>query len=132
MTSPDRPAPHSPPPADPQDRPGSSPTHGPTRVGAAPEAPGSSPRDGGRALPMPHERDEAPGQTSARPDPVIHQAKKDLDAGLVDTDMRATPGLDAERRDELVPGPEADPTGNAVGRGRHDEHRPTDRPGPRR
>jgi hypothetical protein len=32
------------------------------------------------------------------------QAKRDIDAGLVDTDMRATPGLDAQRREHLVPG----------------------------
>jgi hypothetical protein len=34
----------------------------------------------------------------------MQQAKRDIDAGKVDTDMRATPGLDAKRRDELVPG----------------------------
>ena len=55
---------------------------------------------------MPHEHDELPGgMTAAEPDPVIQQAKRDLDAGLVDTDMRATPGLDAARRDCLVPTP---------------------------
>ena len=32
------------------------------------------------------------------------QAHRDLEAGLVDTDMRATPGLDAQRRTKLVPG----------------------------
>lgn len=32
------------------------------------------------------------------------QAKRDIDAGLVDTDMRATPGLDTELRARLVPG----------------------------
>ena len=37
-------------------------------------------------------------------DPRIAQAKKDLDAGQVDTDMHATPGLDAQRRARLVPG----------------------------
>lgn len=37
------------------------------------------------------------------PDPMIRQAKRDLDAGQVDTDMRATPGLDAKRRSKLVP-----------------------------
>jgi hypothetical protein len=40
---------------------------------------------------------------------VIAQAKRDLDAGLVDTDMRATPGLDAEQREKLVPGPGGKP-----------------------
>lgn len=33
------------------------------------------------------------------------QAQRDIEAGLVDTDMRSTPGLDAERRAQLVPGP---------------------------
>jgi hypothetical protein len=56
-------------------------------------------------LELPHERDETSGQTAAEPDPVIVQAKRDIDAGLVDTDMRATPGLDAQRRRKLVPGP---------------------------
>lgn len=58
---------------------------------------------------LPHERDESVGSTAAAPDPVIVQAKRDLDAGLVDTDMRATPGLDAQRRAKLVPGPGGKP-----------------------
>jgi hypothetical protein len=29
-------------------------------------------------------------------------AMRDLDAGLVDTDMRSTPGLDAKQRSKLV------------------------------
>jgi hypothetical protein len=37
------------------------------------------------------------------------QAKHDIDAGLVDTDMRATPGLDARLRARLVPGPGGKP-----------------------
>jgi hypothetical protein len=58
------------------------------------------------ALPLPHERDEATrGQVATQPDPVIAQAKRDLDAGMVDTDMRQTPGLDAKRRRQLVPTP---------------------------
>jgi hypothetical protein len=60
---------------------------------------------GGTELPLPHERDQATGQTEPEPQRVIEQAKADIDAGLVDTDMRATPGLDAERRDELVSEP---------------------------
>jgi hypothetical protein len=56
-------------------------------------------------LPLPHERDESSGHVDARPREVIRQAKRDLDAGLVDTDMRATPGLDAQRREQLVPTP---------------------------
>jgi hypothetical protein len=46
---------------------------------------------------------------SVKPDPVIEQAKQDLDAGLVDTDMRATAGLDAKRRARLVPGAAGQP-----------------------
>ena len=60
-------------------------------------------------LAMPHERDEAPEATAAVPDSVISQAKRDIEAGMVDTDMRATPGLDAELRERLVPGPGGKP-----------------------
>jgi hypothetical protein len=59
----------------------------------------------GKALPLPHERDESTSHIASAPDPQIVQAKRDLDAGQVDTDMRATPGLDAKRRERLVPGP---------------------------
>ena len=55
-------------------------------------------------LPLPHERDENNPATARAPDPVIAQAKRDLDAGQVDTDMRATAGLDADRRAQMVPG----------------------------
>jgi hypothetical protein len=37
------------------------------------------------------------------------QAKRDIDAGLADTDMHATPGLDAKLRGHLVPGPGGKP-----------------------
>ncbi len=60
-------------------------------------------------LALPHERDESTHTTASAPDPVMVQAKRDLDAGLVDTDMHATPGLDAERRAQLVPGPGGKP-----------------------
>jgi hypothetical protein len=64
-----------------------------------------------RPAPMlPHERDQAEGAVSPNVDPVIAQAKRDIDAGLVDTDMRATPGLDAQRRQDLVQGEGAVPT----------------------
>ena len=56
------------------------------------------------ALLLPHESDEHVGHVAQVPDPQLIQAKKDLDAGLVDTDMWATPGLDAARREALVPG----------------------------
>jgi hypothetical protein len=68
----------------------------PRRVKAPRSAPG---------LPLPHERDESPDPASVSPDPVIAQAQRDIDAGMVDTDMRATPGLDAKLRVRLVPGP---------------------------
>lgn len=80
------------------------------RIGAAPNKPGlPAPADGTDA-PLPHERDQAVGQVAKEPDPVIVQAKRDIDAGMVDTDMRATPGLDAERRSRLVPEPGPSPT----------------------
>jgi hypothetical protein len=60
-------------------------------------------------LALPHERDESTGATAKVPDPLMVQAKRDIDAGLVDTDMRATPGLDAKRRSRLVPGPGGQP-----------------------
>ena len=57
-------------------------------------------------LALPHERDEtASTAVATEPDPVIQQAKRDLDAGLVDTDMYAAAGLDAARRKKMVPGP---------------------------
>jgi hypothetical protein len=58
---------------------------------------------------LPHERDESPDAGGGAPDAVIAQAKRDIDAGMVDTDMRATPGLDAELRERLVPGPGGKP-----------------------
>lgn len=81
------------------------PVTGTARIGKAPIAPGSAPPSLGRGLPLPHERDESTGSTDAAPRKVMKRAKQDIDAGLVDTDMRATPGLDAERRRKLVPGP---------------------------
>lgn len=68
------------------------------------KAPGSP-----AGLALPHERDESSDSAAVTPDPVMVQAKRDIDAGLVDTDMRATPGLDAERRARLVPGPGGKP-----------------------
>ncbi|MFN3629962.1 MAG: hypothetical protein ACK4XK_07890 [Casimicrobiaceae bacterium] len=60
-------------------------------------------------LPLPHERDESPNAVAVEPDPLMVQARRDLESGQVDTDMRATPGLDAERRTDLVPGPGGKP-----------------------
>jgi len=54
-------------------------------------------------LALPHEHDESiSGETNPEPQPEIRQAYEDLKAGLVDTDMRATPGLDARRRRALL------------------------------
>jgi len=48
--------------------------------------------DAGKRLP--HERDESPqGVTHQKPRSVIRQAAEDVERGLVDTDLRATPGL---------------------------------------
>ena len=58
---------------------------------------------------LPHERDESTDATAEAPDPLMVQAKRDIDAGLVDTDMHATPGLDAKLRERLVPGPGGKP-----------------------
>ena len=74
-----------------------------TQPSTGPLAPGRPSNVKGIDLPLPHERDQGLGQVATAPDPVMRQAKRDLDAGQVDTDMRATPGLDAERRNELVP-----------------------------
>lgn len=67
-------------------------------------------------LALPHERDESADASAEAPDPVMAQAKRDIDAGMVDTDMRATPGLAAKRRSRLVPGPGGKPAQRA-GRG---------------
>jgi hypothetical protein len=86
---------------------------------AKPQATADSQPD--NALPLPHERDQSTGQVTPEPDPMVHQAKRDLDEGLVDTDLRATPGLDAERRKRLTPAPagagpasQPDPRGRAA------------------
>jgi len=64
----------------------------------APETP--PPQD--EVLPMPHERDQSPGSAGTKPRKVMERARRDLESGGVDTDLRGTPGLDAERRDELL------------------------------
>jgi len=51
---------------------------------------------------LPHVRDQSSGSVGTEPRKVIQQAYKDIQAGQVDTDMRATPGLDAQRRRKLV------------------------------
>ena len=82
----------------------------PPRGGKPSSPPSVPPPDMGRDLALPHERDQSPTTSTAVPlDPVIAQAKRDIDAGRVDTDMRATPGLDAKLRAKLVPGPGGKP-----------------------
>jgi len=56
----------------------------------------------GVSLPLAHQREESPGQTAAVPDPVVVQAARDIEAGLVDTDMHGTPGMDHEKREALL------------------------------
>ena len=77
---------------------------GPARVGNAPIAPGSQLPSRGQGLALPHERDESTPGIAHAPDSKMVQAKHDIDAGLVDTDMHATPGLDAALRRKMVPG----------------------------
>lgn len=78
---------------------------GPAAVGKAPHASQDPVTDRHGARPaMPHERDESAGVTAAEPDPVIAQAHQDLQDGQVDTDLRATPGLDAAKRHDVEPG----------------------------
>ena len=60
-------------------------------------------------LALPHERAESADVAASEPAPLMVQARRDIDAGMVDTDMRATPGLDAKRRARLVPGPGGKP-----------------------
>lgn len=75
----------------------------PGQVGTAPHAPGES--DAAQPdLRLPHERDQSIDATNAAPDPMIRQAHDDIEAGQVDTDMRQTPGLDAEQRKKLLRG----------------------------
>ena len=60
-------------------------------------------------LPLPHERDESPDAPPATTDPKMLQAKRDIDAGQVDTDMHATPGQNAALRERIGPGPGGKP-----------------------
>lgn len=93
----------------------------------APRGPTSSaPSDAG--TPLPHERDQSIGQAGTAPQPVIEQAHRDLQAGQVDTDMRATPGQDAQRRERLLgtPAPLV-PGGSDVGQRSQSLTPPADR-----
>lgn len=72
------------------------------QVGEAPIAPGTRHAERGRGLQLPHERDESADATDGQPDAVMAQAQRDIENGLVDTDLRATPGLDAAERERLL------------------------------
>ncbi len=54
------------------------------------------------AMRMPFEQDQSSDSSADRPHAKIRQAKKDLDAGLVDTDLWGSPGADAEKQRELL------------------------------
>ncbi len=79
------------------------------KVDKMPVAPGSIPSPEDEKLELPHERDEANRNVAHAPDPVMEQARRDVEAGLVDTDMRATAGQNADLREKLVPGPGGKP-----------------------
>jgi len=56
----------------------------------------------GRPLPLPHEMDQSLNSTAEQPDPVMQQAARDIEAGLVDTDLHGTPGMDHVERERLL------------------------------
>lgn len=87
-------------------RPDGSDHHAPRNpVDRSPRAQGSSPpQPEDEHLELPHERDQSTQNTSPEPHAEMKQASKDLEAGLVDTDMRSSPGLDAAQRKRYVPG----------------------------
>lgn len=80
-------------------------------VDRTPRAPGAMPPrdDAQEHLELPHEADQSTHTTAPAPDPAMRQAHQDLQEGQVDTDMRATPGLDAEQRKRYVPGEGGEP-----------------------
>ncbi len=79
-------------------------------VSRTPSSPGSVPaQTDEEQLQLPHELDQNLDMTGGKTQPIIQQAAMDLDRGLVDTDMRATPGLDAQQRAHDVPGPGGEP-----------------------
>lgn len=86
-----------------------------------------------RDLQLPHERDQSTGSDATggmgsgaagdRQRQVLQQAHQDLKDGQVDTDLRATPGLDAQQRQGMV----NDPKGAPAPRGSVAEHGKTDK-----
>lgn len=81
-------------------------------------------------LQLPHERDQSTGSDATggmgtgaagdRQREVLQQAHQDLKDGQVDTDMRATPGLDAQKRQGMVNDPKGAPAprGSVAGHGK--------------
>ena len=45
-------------------------------------------------LPLPHERDETATGESALPQPLMEQARRDIESGRQDTDLHGTRGLE--------------------------------------
>lgn len=74
----------------------------PRNVNRPPRAQGSAGGSETAEVSLPHERDESADPTSPGKDPVMERAYLDLQEGQVDTDLRATPGLDARRRRMLL------------------------------
>jgi hypothetical protein len=72
----------------------------PYAAGAAPKTSNTQGKESRDRLP--HERDESTPAEPPGPHKVMLRAKRDLDAGLVDTDLRNTPGLDARQRTKLL------------------------------
>ncbi len=65
----------------------------------------AEPVDKGATGQLPHERDQTPESAGDEPRDDMRQAHEDIESGQVDTDMRATPGLDAAQRKKLVKTP---------------------------
>jgi len=64
-----------------------------------------------RASPsLPHERDTQSADQRRPYDPQMEQARRDIESGQIDTDLRNTPGLDAPERAQKVPGDAGRPT----------------------
>lgn len=82
-----------------------------------PRTPGDASRPQGPSLP--HDRDQQAASTDAEPNPHIERAARDLAEGQVDTDLRSSPGLDAERRGRMVQGGERGASNPKAGPGRH-------------
>jgi hypothetical protein len=47
---------------------------------------------------LPHERDESSDSQGGGPRPVMEQARRDIESGQQDTDLRGTPGLEKPER----------------------------------